>query len=381
MDYRASTQTNVKLKNQQIILKLLINKGSMTRAEIAKKMNSSKPTISKNVDDLLKENKLIEIGKDNNLVGKKGILLDINADYGHVLSIDLSKNKFRVVIANLKQEWLYYYKTSIKHYFFEEDNRYVNVLDILINFLDKHKVEVDKLRIVTIAFPGVVGHNDTVYLTNLKFREVLLNQLIPYIREELKIPFEVKNDINLATVAEKRYGVFSKSENLYLLSGDVGVGAGIIINHKLYEGDRNAAGEVGFVLPIQHRDGRYYTLEERVGIHALTKRFRIETGKNITIDELIKEIKSDNEIATKLYQDVLEDVAVTITNIASVLDIRVVIVDGRLFELKSTMLEDLNKRVELMTPFETIITKTSLDLMSLKGAVVVGVESVIKSLV
>lgn len=70
MKYQGSTQSNVKLKNQELILKLLLAEGPMTRADLAKKMNSSKPTISKNVEDLLVEKKVIEIGKDDNMVGK-----------------------------------------------------------------------------------------------------------------------------------------------------------------------------------------------------------------------------------------------------------------------------------------------------------------------
>jgi len=393
MDYKASTQTNVKLKNQRIILNLLLNEGQMTRAELAKKMNSSKPTVSKNVEDLLNDKKIREVGKDDNLIGKKGTLLDINADYGHVLAIDLSKNKFRVAVANLKMERIHYFSESIDHYFTDESLEQVNVLKLLNEFLKKEQVDIKKLLIATIAFPGVVGHNDLVYLTNMKFREVLLNQLTPYIKNDLGIQLIVKNDINLATVAEKRYGNYADVKNLYLLSADVGVGVGIIINHQLYEGDRNAAGEVGFVLPVQHKDGRYYTLEERIGVHTILKRFLEKRSKDgddeisfknrpeEDFDFLLKGIESGDPVASEIYEEVLEDVAVAITNIASVLDIKHVVVDGRMFKLKSNMLEDLNRLVSRMTPFDTLVSYSTQEGVSLQGAIVVGAQTLISSLV
>jgi len=381
MDYQASTQSYVKLKNQKIILQLLINEGPMSRSELAKKMNSSKPTISKNVDDLLTEKKIIEVGKDDNLVGKKGTLLDINAFYGYVLSIDLSKSKLSFVLANLKKEWIAQESQSLEPYFEDDPLANLDCTDLLRHFIEQHAIDTTRIRLVTIAYPGVVGHNDLVYLTNLKFKETLLNNLVHYIKTDLSLPLIVKNDVNLATIAEKIYGQYAEIANIYLLSADIGVGAGIIINHQLYEGDRNAAGEVGFVLPIQRVDGRYFTLEERVSINALAKRYSTAINKNCTFSDLISDVHNGVLEAFNLYTDVLQDVSVAITNIASILDIKTVVVVGRLFDLSVDMVTDLNKQVNAMTPFETLVTKTTLDKMSIKGAISIGVDAVIKDMI
>ncbi len=381
MDYQAKTQSNVKLKNQQIILRLLINEGPMTRADLAKKMNTSKPTVSKNVEELLKDKKVIEIGKDDNLVGKKGMLLDINKDYGYVLALDLSKSQFRAVIANLKEEWLDTSITSLDRYLLEGCDYEVDILSILKTFIEQSEVPIEKIMQVTIAYSGVVGHNDELYLTNLKYKETLLKELMPFIREELGKPLTVKNDVNLAAIAEKKYGHFSEAENMYLLSADIGVGVGIIIHEKLYEGDRNAAGEVGFVLPVQHRDGRYYTIEERVSLHTLAGKYRDINGPTMKYENLTADVNAGKIEAMEIYEDVLENLAVTITNIASILDIKTVVVTGRLFDLKSSMIEDLNKRIETMTPFDTVVHRTKLDKMSLRGAVAVSVEALVAGMV
>ncbi len=193
-------------------------------------------------------------------------------------------------------------------------------------------------------------------------------------------PLLIKNDINLVALAEKKYGCFSDSENMYLLSADIGVSVGIIIHNELYEGDRSAAGEVGFVLPVQHRDGRYLTIEERVSLHVLAGRYRDIKGPEMKYENLPADVDAGDSEAIAIYEDVLEDLSVTITNIASILDIKNVVVTGRLFDLKLSMIEDLNKCIEKMTPFDTIVTKTNLDKMSLRGAVAVSVEVVVAGL-
>lgn len=168
---------------------------------------------------------------------------------------------------------------------------------------------------------------------------------------------------------------------MYLLSADIGVGVGIIIHEKLYEGDRNAAGEVGFVLPVQHKDGRYYTIEERVSLHALAGRYRDINGPTMKYEDLTADVKGGKAEALAIYEEVLEDLSVTITNIASILDIKTVVVTGRLFDLKNTMIEDLNARIEAMTPFDTVVNRTQLDKMSLRGAVAVSVETLVAGMV
>lgn len=374
MDYQANTQANIKLNNQKIMLDLLIKEGPLSRADIAKRIGSSKPTVSKNVDELFKDKKLIESGKADNLVGKKGILIDINEKYQYILAIDLSKNRFRLVLANLRHEWLYNQN--------EESLKVMdNPVQIIEMFIDSNHIDVDQIGQIVIAYPGVVGHNEDFYLTNIQHKKTILDQIKPYLETRIKKPIVVKNDLNLAVLAEKTFGQFRAEKNLCLISGDVGVGLGIIINHRLYEGDRNAAGEIGFVLPVQHSDGHYFTLEERIGRDALLERYKQRSGKPVSYGELKKLVESDEHNAVELYQDTVKDLCVAVTNVASILDIRTVIATGCLFQLKSTMFEDLNNLLEEMTPFETKLYETSLDKKALKGAVIEGVERVIDNMV
>jgi predicted NBD/HSP70 family sugar kinase len=371
----------VKYKNQEVILRLLINEGPLTRADLAKKMRSTKPTISKNVEDMISSGKVIEIGKDDNAIGKKGILLDVNESYGYVLVIDLSKNQFKAVLSNLKEEWIDTCKVSFEQYIVGGEPRYVDVITKLKIFLKKHQEITDGLVSSVISISGVVGHNDELYLTNLKYKQTALNQLIPFIKEELKLPVSIKNNVNLAVLAAQKYSAYNESDNLYLLSCDIGVGAGIIINQQLYEGDRFAAGEVGFILPVQSKDGQFLTLEEKVSLHALAARYRSITDDRQKYEDLIDAVNAGHEGALEIYEDVLNDLSITITNIGSILDIRTILVVGRLFNLKETMIEDLNDKIEKMTPFETVVVPTAIKDMSLRGATIIGVEKVVSEMV
>jgi predicted NBD/HSP70 family sugar kinase len=378
MEFKGSTQTDIKRDNQKMIFSLLFENGPMTRAEIAKALESSKPTVSKNVAELLQTKRIIEVGKEDNAVGKKGILIDVNANYQYVLGIDLSKDSFHLVLANLRGEWLLHDKISVEDVY--EPKQAEQYLETYFKQAKEQNIDISKVSQVVISYPGVVGQNDGYYLTNVRHKEVLLHEVKNFLKAKNFDPIFVKNDINLAAVAEKRYGIFQDEPNLYLLSAHTGVGVGIIISHRLYEGERNAAGEIGFILPKKQEDGRYYTLEERVGLQAIRDRYQELTGQKASFGDIqwILSHHTDSKVMD-LYDEILEEFSVAITNIALVLDIQKVILTGHVFDLKDTMIQDLQERVNQMTPIETNIYRSMIENASVKGAILIGIERIIEA--
>jgi glucokinase len=382
MEYRANTQTDVKINNQKMIIDLLVNQGPMTRADLSKRMNTSKPTISKNVEELLQERKILEIGKDDNSLGKKGTLIDINKNYGYILGFDFSKNRLRMALANLRMEWVYEEDWDMELYLpLSQDAYEAKVLDCLEGFIVHSKVNLDKVMYNMISFPAVVGKDNDVHLTKDRMKQTWNRVIKPFMEESLARPYRIKNDIKLATLYEKRFGQFSQEENLYLISADVGVGIGIVIRHELYEGDRFAAGEIGFIQPQEQGERKFYVLEDRISIHVVMERYKAMMGSSCSYRELVTHIEEKKDAATCLYQEIIEELAIVIANLASILDIRHVVLAGRLFELKETMVEELNRLIKKRTSFETEVHRTGLHNMSLHGAILSGIDLVLEEIV
>lgn len=371
MIYHANTQTDVKLNNQKTIIDFLLVEGPASRADIAKQINSSKPTVSKNVDELLRNNMLTQLGKADNSIGKKAVLLDVNKDFGYVLGIDLSKNSIKLSINNLRYEEINY-----SQYLFDN---IVNIKVIIDHFLKDSKLSLNKIMKVVIAYPGVVGHNGSTYLTNLNEKEMVLNELTQFIKNKFSYKPIIKNDINLAILAEQHYNQYVGAKNMYYVSVDVGVGAGIIINGQLYEGDRNAAGEIGFIVPS--KDNSFSTLEELISINALLNRYHSKTQNKINFDELIELIEIKDKVACDIYNEVVEYISVAISNISSILDITNVVIAGKVMNINQNMAGDISKRVNSITPFETIIKRSRLEHSALKGGILIGINEIINEMI
>lgn len=68
-----------------------------------------------------------------------------------------------------------------------------------------------------------------------------------YSREALGIPAQLQNDANACALAEWRWGAGRGSRNMVFLTFGTGLGAGLVLDEKLYRGTNDNAGEAGHI--------------------------------------------------------------------------------------------------------------------------------------
>jgi glucokinase len=137
-------------------------------------------------------------------------------------------------------------------------------------------IEVSALRGVGVSAPGPLDPASGVLLDppNLPgWREVPIRRLL---EGQLGLPVQVENDANAAALAEHRFGAGRGFRHLAFLTMSTGVGAGLVLDGKLYAGRQGMAGEVGHA-PIEWDGepcacGRRGCLEAYVGGAAWTRR-------------------------------------------------------------------------------------------------------------
>ena len=110
---------------------------------------------------------------------------------------------------------------------------------------------------IGIGVPSVVDtRKGIVYnVANIpSWKEVHLKSIL---ENEFHVPVAVNNDSNCFALGEYCFGEGSGYNNLVCVTFGTGVGAGLIINGKLYEGNNAGAGEIG-CLPYLEYDYEYY---------------------------------------------------------------------------------------------------------------------------
>ena len=106
---------------------------------------------------------------------------------------------------------------------------------------------LDSIRGIGIGCPGIINSSEGVveYSCNLKWEDVPLAKII---EDKLGIPVRIGNDATVATLGETLYGAGKGYKDAIMLTLGTGVGGGIIIDKKMYDGNKGAGGELGHMV-------------------------------------------------------------------------------------------------------------------------------------
>lgn len=126
------------------------------------------------------------------------------------------------------------------------------IASLVLQTAEKANKQLDDIQAIGIGAPGVVDseHGIIVSWTNFGWKNVRLAALVE--KYTGKKTF-LLNDANAAALGEAEYGAGKRFSDSVLLTLGTGIGSGIILGGKLFEGFRSAGAEIGHV--VIHRDG------------------------------------------------------------------------------------------------------------------------------
>ncbi len=130
---------------------------------------------------------------------------------------------------------------------------------------------------VGVCCPGTIdGAKGVVaYAANLRLKNYPLKQKLEKL---LGLPVKVCNDANGAALGEAVFGASSGYKDSVFVTLGTGVGGGIIIDGKIFEGNKGAGTEIGHMVIERGGDrcscGRYGCFEAYCSARALTRRTR-----------------------------------------------------------------------------------------------------------
>ena len=169
-------------------------------------------------------------------------------------------------------------------------NRLLSSIDYILSL---ENIDSSQLGSISIAAAGAIDfERGLITLSpNLPgWHDVLLRDIV---KEKYKVNTLLLNDASAAALGEHRFGVGRGVSNLILLTIGTGIGGGIIINGRLYNGPSGSAGEIGHmtidVNGPKDRCGNIGCLETLASGTAMAgeAKKRITQGKNSSLVELV----------------------------------------------------------------------------------------------
>jgi predicted NBD/HSP70 family sugar kinase len=355
----------VKKLNKEEILQQVIRHGQISRADIAKRTQLSRPCVSALVEEMIREGLLHEVGVGDSTGGRKPILLEYNYDAYAIAGAVFEGSALDMVIADLRGEFLARHRTRLV-----QPTMGQLVLEDLAEGLERLLAESgvprERLLGIGVGLPGVTQRrNGTVsYSPSTGWMGLPIQQEI---ERRLGIPVIIDNDVNMMTLGECARGVGAGSSHVVYMYVGTGIGAGIILDGQFFRGYREAAGEVGYMMigPVHNRrDGEFGVFESNYsapGIRRKAKGFLsgLQEGSSV-IDQLILYAERGSEEAQQLLADVYRHWAYGMANIVSVLNPDLLILSGEMIHIDESGVKQIRRWLSEWVPDVPRIEKATL---------------------
>ncbi len=237
---------------KSIILNIVYKNPGISRKELAKRSSYSSATITRIVETLINNDDLLEEKGYRNLPkGRPMKSLYFKGENKYAIGIDLGTTYIRGVLANLNMD---VYKEVEVLTESDKSPEYVfnKVCKVIENLSNTTLVDNSKILGVGMAIAGIINTSSGIveYSPAFNWRNVNIKELL---HEKIKLPYFFDNVSRVMAFGELKYGKGEKYDNFIMINVGFGIGAGIVLNKKLFYGTDGMAGELGHV-PV-HGDG------------------------------------------------------------------------------------------------------------------------------
>ena len=162
--------------------------------------------------------------------------------------------------------------------------------------------------------------------------------IVKYFEEAFHVPVHVQNDANACAYAEWKYGTGKGTRNMVFMTFGTGLGAGIIIDGKLYAGTNDNAGEIGHIRlaptgPVGYnKEGSAEGFCSGAGMTKLARIRAQEKGVTLPEDfntkELFRRVDAGDAFCTEVFRESAEKLATILAYTIDILNPEVISLGG-----------------------------------------------------
>ncbi len=252
-----------------------------------------------------------------------------------------------------------------------------DILEISHQAIELTGITSSVLKGVGISFGGPVDFTKQKILKSQHVHGWDNLNLPKLFLKEFSLPCLIDNDANLAALGEKTFGAGKKVDSLLYLTISTGIGAGVIIDGKIWHGSHSLAGEIGH--NIIDRTGPVCSCGKKGCLEALasgtalakntisflkknpqakTKIKSLVSGSldNITAITIYQAARQNDQFALKIVDEAIANLALGISNAVNIFDPQMIIIGGGITNEGEMFFEPLKKYVSQFSMFKQSFT-------------------------
>lgn len=318
---QAVRHDSMRARNLEVVLGAVSRGGPLTRAALAERTGLTKSTVSKLVGDLVDAGLLAETGPARaGERGRPGVEVVLSGARVASLGLEINVDYLAVRVLDLTGEVRFAARR-------ERDNRGSRPKKVLSELqalasdalTETHRLGLEVAGAV-LAVSGPVGDGVLFSAPNLGWQDVRPAGLL-----RLPVPVELDNEANLAALGELWFG--DGERDFLYVSGEVGIGAGLVVNGSLFSGARGLAGELGHVVVAPEgprcRCGGRGCLETFAGQEAL-----LTAGNAGSVPALLAALEHGDARALEACAAAGRALGVALTSAVNLLDLDRIVLGG-----------------------------------------------------
>ena len=337
---QAASQDEVRRNNLATVLRRLHLEGQTTRSELVAHTGLNRSTVGALVSELKDEGLVVEEPGSSGSVGRPSLAVAPRAESAVVLAFDFRVERVVGAVVGLGGVII----DRIEHTHMRAEVSPAVAVRQLLSMTREllESVPQDALWVGTgVGVPGIVDPRDGLVkqAPNLDWVDVPLGKLLSRaLREEFgEVPFTViGNDADLGALAEHVRGAAAGLRNVIYLSGEVGIGGGVVLNDQLMSGAGGFGGEVGHMVVDPDgaacRCGSRGCWETVIGLDAIVSCLKNGNG-DTTVADVIASAQAGDRDTVRRLDAVGAWLGIGIGNLINIFNPDVIVLGGHLSEV------------------------------------------------
>jgi predicted NBD/HSP70 family sugar kinase/biotin operon repressor len=352
MDEEPGSAPSLRASNRLRVIQALQVLGVTSRADLSRHTGLSRSTVSTIVAGLQAEGMVVDRDTDGRAAaggGRPPALIALDPGAGLAIGIDFGKRHLAVALADLShallaEEW----REMPDDYPAEEGmERAAELVEML---LDASGADEGRVLGVGMGLPGPI-HRSGVVGSSAILPGWAGTHAAELMRERLGMEVWLRNDANLGALAESIWGAGAGAAGLVYLKLATGIGAGIVLGGRLFEGAGGTAGEIGHTSLDETGDicrcGSRGCLETYASGSAIAGLLSRSLKEPLSLDDVLARAVDGDPGCRRALADAGRHIGAAVADLCNLINPERIVVGGSMAVAGDVLLDPLREAVGL----------------------------------
>ncbi|MFD1675541.1 ROK family transcriptional regulator [Alicyclobacillus fodiniaquatilis] len=337
--------------NLSLVLQMIQEQAPISQRDLVQHTGLSPSTVFTLINQLHASDLIRECGYATSSGGRRPKLLEMNPEGGYFISVDLGGTKISVgvldLVMHVRQQWVYSTPPEGGESVFQK------LMEVISDTRQYCEDQAWKILGMGICTSGIVDCLNGVVIEadNLGWHDFPLAERL---KAALGFVPVIEHDTNAAAYAEFVYGASRGQSNVVYVSIGTGIGAGLILNGRLFTGSNDMAGEIGHVT-VEHggpmcRCGKRGCLEAIASGPALARtyvqRSRATPGADgVDGKTVIALAEQKDAVSCEIVTDAGKKIGHTVGNLTNVLNLDTIVIGGGVMAAGDVMFSAIKEEI------------------------------------